>query len=292
MSSAAPALPDRPTATAGPVRGQILDTGVPNDDDDDDDAAFVDAEAPPDDWEAPQATPAVGLASPTRPPQRAAPRSSAPDVEAAQVQRAEGTGAALANIGRVQEMISEMARYKDDLPPPPPPRITAAEYFDPTTPDQSCHVDGMGRPLQVRRTSIGVKCKVRGGVVAHARARARRRWGGPIRGAPFGLTRRRPGPSAARVLWGRQLWMADEFPIGREAIRDVLRPLRAASPIVEKIIDVLELDLPPGFPIRMGNARRAHPVCVWGGRPNPCDAPTLSSLRAWVRAQKSRWCRA
>jgi len=50
--------------------------------------------------------------------------------------------------------------------------------------------------------------------------------------------------------------MVPDYPITRADLLTVLRPLRAASHFVGKIVDFLELDLTDGFPIRLGTCQR------------------------------------
>ena len=66
-----------------------------------------------------------------------------------------------------------------------------------------------------------------------------------------------------------QVWLVDEYPLSRDQLLDVLRSLRGASSIADKVIDFLELDLPAGFPIRMGTTAAAvHRTDVRRGGPS------------------------
>ena len=75
---------------------------------------------------------------------------------------ATGETPALPTMETARQMLADMTAYKADLPPPPPPSLTAAAYFDPTQPDQSCHPPGMGRPIVQSSRTFTFRAKVQG----------------------------------------------------------------------------------------------------------------------------------
>ena len=78
-----------------------------------------------------------------------------------------------------------------------------------------------------------------------------------------------------------QVWLVDAYPLSRDQLLDVLRSLRGASSIADKVIDFLELDLPAGFPIRMGTKAVQRPTAAAVHR-------THVRHVAWGATQRSR----
>jgi len=49
-----------------------------------------------------------------------------------------------------------------------------------------------------------------------------------------------------------KVWCSEDFPLKLDQLLTVLRPLSATSVFVKRIVEFLEFDLPPGFPVKIG----------------------------------------
>jgi hypothetical protein len=131
--------------------------------------------------------------------------------------------------------MEEMLRYKNSLPPPPPPGSYFFSYllfflsfflflffslliFSVFEFDIDMTADEYFDPSETESVHLG-----------------------------------RPQKLQMRVKsFKSKVWCSEDFPLTLSQLLTVLRPLAPSSVFVQRIVEFLEFDLPPGFPLKIG----------------------------------------
>ena len=51
-----------------------------------------------------------------------------------------------------------------------------------------------------------------------------------------------------------KVWCCQNFPLTLDQLLMILKPLSTSSVFVQRIVEFLEFDLPPGFPVKIGQS--------------------------------------